>query len=44
MIASDVCGLPEKVLQKQQDEETAMQADMKAREPFRGLSGLWGRR
>lgn len=29
IIASDTCGLPEKFLNKQQDQETAMQADMK---------------
>eukprot|EP00435_Cladocopium_sp_Y103_P072645 s5_g40.t3 len=29
IISSDTCGLPEKVLNKQQDQETAMQADMK---------------
>mmetsp|Transcript_76217 Transcript_76217/g.182356 ORF Transcript_76217/g.182356 Transcript_76217/m.182356 type:complete len:834 (+) Transcript_76217:38-2539(+) len=29
VVATDVCGLPERTLQKQQDEETAMQADMK---------------
>eukprot|EP00913_Durusdinium_trenchii_P015114 g14175.t1 len=29
IMSSDICGLSEKTLQKQQDEETAMQADMK---------------